>query len=67
MLLRFQPSSTSVFQCPIISLVDDEVLEINETFSVVLSTSEEFVNLGNSSQVTILNDDGMHNHLYITV
>ena len=66
MLLRFQPSS-GVFQCPIISLVDDAVLEKNETFSVVLSTSEEFVNLGNSSQVTILNDDGMHNHLYITV
>ena len=53
----FQPS-TSVM-CVNISTLSDNTLESNETFVVLLATSDPDVNLGaNSTTITIQNDDG---------
>ena len=57
--LLFQPASASQPQCVDIQLVDDSVLENNETFLVTLSSSDSAVLTNpNAATVTINNDDG---------
>lgn len=58
----FEPrptDSTSHIRCVNINVTEDRAPEVNEMFSVELSTSDTGVNLNQpSSSVTIVNDDG---------
>lgn len=57
--IRFQPASVSQPQCADIQLVDDNVLENDENFFVILSSLDSAVLTNPSTAtVTINNDDG---------
>ena len=59
MELLFRPASTTQPQCADIQLVDDSVLENNETFLVTLSSSDSAILTNpDATTVTINNDDG---------
>ena len=56
--ITFQPSSVSVPQCREIQIEDDNVLENNETFQVILATSDRAVDINlTTATVNILDDD----------
>ena len=56
--LTFQPSFASQQVCGDIRLVNDSILEINEQFLVVLSSSDNAAVIdSNTATVTINNDD----------
>ena len=45
-------------QCSTITIVNDEIVELNETFSVLIQVSQAFVDLTiNSATVTIIDED----------
>ena len=49
-----------------IAILNDDILEENETFSVVLSTNDQDVDISQSqSTVTIANDDGTYIYLQL--
>lgn len=58
--VRFLTSPSGGIECLNITIIDDSVaLEGNESFMVVLSTSDPYVVLGNSQQViTIIDNEG---------
>ena len=59
MELRFRVASATQPQCADIQLVDDSILENDETFLVILSSSDSVVMINpNTATVTISNDDG---------
>ena len=63
MVLTVADNSTDedMNQCINITITDDNILEAAETFSIVLSTSEAHVMLGNSvTFITITDDDGKY-------
>ena len=51
-------SAANPIQCSTVSILDDAVVELDETFSALLSSSNEFVDITQaSSTVTITDDD----------
>lgn len=59
MELRFRVASATQPQCADIQLVDDNIRENDETFFVMLSSSDSAVMINPSAgTVTINNDDG---------
>lgn len=55
--LTFQPGSALQHCTPVI-VVNDSILEMDEVFSVILSTRDRAVNFGQeSANVTIIDDD----------
>lgn len=59
MELRFGVASANQPECANILLVDDDILENDETFFVVLSSSDIAVTINpDTATVTINNDDG---------
>jgi len=57
-LLLFQPETANQLQCTNITIINDMVLEVDEVFFVVLSSSEPRIIVNpNTSIVTILDDD----------
>ena len=52
-------STNNSMRCSVISIIDDDALEGNQTFRVTLSTLDPNVMLGNSiTTVTIMDNDG---------
>ena len=61
MVVIFSVNPINTFQCVSITILSDDILEENETFSVVLSTNDQDVDISQSqSTVTIANDDGTY-------
>ena len=59
MPLTFQPMSASDPQCAPIAIANDNILEADESFSVVLTSTDEAAMLNPSSaSVTIIDNDG---------
>lgn len=59
-LWLFQPETANQLQCTNITIINDMVLEVDEVFFVVLSSSEPRIIINpNTSVVTILDDDSM--------
>lgn len=57
-LQLFQPETANQLQCTNITIINDMVLEVDEVFFVVLSSSEPRIIINpNTSIVTILDDD----------
>lgn len=57
-LRLFQPETANQLQCTNITIINDMVLEVDEVFFVVLSSSEPRIIINpNTSIVTILDDD----------
>ncbi len=51
-------------QCSNIDIVDDHLLETNQTFSVLLTATDDAVIVGNNeTEVTIVDDDSMKNKI----
>ena len=48
-----------------INIVDEDILEKDEDFNIMLSTSETRVEISNSTSVTIVNDDGKLSHVIL--
>ena len=60
--LTFQPSQADVLQCEDVPIQQDTILEINESFTVELSTTDLDVILDpQSATVTIMDTDSMYN------
>ena len=59
--LTFDPFLEQFVQCVTIDIIDDSVLEAEETFNVMVTTSDPDISIRpfNSAIVTIRNDDGM--------
>ena len=59
--LNFDPFLEQFVQCVTIDIIDDSVLEAEETFNVMVTTSDPDISIRpfNSATVTIRNDDGM--------
>lgn len=58
--LEFGPQSSEQQQCVNITIISDAVLEFDEVFSVVLTSSANNIRISrNSSTITILDDDSM--------
>ena len=56
--LEFGPQSSEQQQCVNITIITDALLEFDEVFSVVLTSSADNVRISrNSSTITILDDD----------
>ena len=56
--LTFRPRSADVPQCNTLLLINDNVLESDESFHVILSTSDSAVMINpDTTLVTINNDD----------
>lgn len=69
--VTFEPLSGVASQslCRIVLIINDSMAELNEEFSVELTSSDPDVNLLNvSSLITILDDDGKgtYNYIYTT-
>ena len=59
MELRFRVASASQPQCADIQLIDDSILENDETFFVMLTSTDRAVTINpNAATVTINDDDG---------
>lgn len=52
-------TGTSRMQCPSIPILDDTIVELDETFSVLLSTSNLAVNLIRDSASVLIRDNDM--------
>ena len=48
-----------------INIVDDDILEKDEDFNIMLNTSETRVAVSNSTSVIIVNDDGKPSHVIL--
>ena len=48
-----------------INIVDEDILEKDEDFNIMLSTSETRLEISNSTSVTIVNDDGKLSHVIL--
>ena len=59
-MLTFPADSTSGdMQCIVVTILDDEIMERAETFTVTLTTSDPDVTVGdNQTIVTIIDDNG---------
>ena len=67
MELRFRAVSATQPQCADIQLVDDSILENDETFIVILSSSDSVAMINpNTATVTISNNDGKLDILLLT-
>ena len=51
-------STDGAMQCATITIVDDEVFEIDETFTATLTPSTADVALGNAVVIITITDDG---------
>ena len=49
--------SLSTIQCSIVTVLDDIVVELDETFSVLLSSFNEFVDITQASATVTITDD----------
>ena len=59
MELRFRVASASQPQCADIQLIDDSILENDETFFIMLTSTDSAVTVNpNAATVTINDDDG---------
>ena len=59
-MLLFEPQTTQFQRCVNISVIDDEILENTEFFSVLLDSFEENTAISvNLSTVSVLDNDGM--------
>ena len=57
--LQFGPQSSEQQQCVNITIISDALVEFDEVFSVVLTSSADNIQISrNSSTITILDDDG---------
>lgn len=57
--LEFGPQFSEQQQCVNITIISDALVELDEVFSVVLTSSADNIRISrNSSTITILDDDG---------
>ena len=57
--LEFRPQSSEQQQCINITIISDALVEFDELFSIVLTSSGDNIRISrNSSTITILDDDG---------
>ena len=67
-MLKFSPGSGSgALMCSSVSILSDDVIELEEAFvvSLALETATESLELGNNaSAVTIVDDDGTYVHTH---
>lgn len=57
--LLITPTNVAMPQCVPIPLLDDDTFEMNENFSVLISTTDDAVQLTTSSAVVVIENDGM--------
>jgi len=58
--LQFGPQPSQQQECEDVAIINDALLESDETFSIVLTTSAENTAISHStSTITILDDDSM--------
>lgn len=57
-MLVFSPATQLDLQCVDISISDDGILELTETFNVQLTSSQERVDAGSPATVSIMDNDG---------
>ena len=48
-----------------VNIVDEDILENDEDFNIMLSTSETRLVISNSTSVIIMNDDGKSSHVIL--
>ena len=65
--LTFQPRSADVPQCDILQLINDDILESDENFRIILSTSDSAVVINPDTTLVTINNDDCKLHLKFIV
>lgn len=63
--LTFRPGSADVPQCDTLQLVNDNVLESDESFRVILSTADSAVVINPDTTLVTINNDDCKLHEFI--